>query len=1279
MAEKSYIENLARSLVWNSTLGLFGLESPDEDLREWQAENPKMNLVTELAPLGFGTVKAMGALAKTEKYGKWAKSLAKSEKVAKSPFLAKASQEAALLAPVEFGRQAIGYGIQESTDLEGGTAGERFANATLDTAFGAGIGGLIGKISSGGKRIKLPSQLRELSAEDSWQMNLRKAKKVFAETADADVKREVEKVIWKLERQIKEEGRAHMVSSLDGDTGNSARIMNTVFKGTSQIKSRTLSLNKDIGFNSLKELEGEISSLKKTGVLPDDWIEYAQFPRTISVSNPTLAKKIDTQIVNTLPEVGEGWRMGKEKDGLYVLARKTGAEGKWFVTKTDTPGKFVKGAGELQAVVEKTAWRDPDTIYKPTGDAENVLDKTLKLNDLLDVGVAGMKGQEGTLWQAGKKGVTQLGKTLGLGELAESELLSNLSDFSKRNFAPTVFKFKNHPLARKIYAVAQSTLDNGKKKAQELVYGKPEVGGDSLLGVVAKGIKRDDPSAFANKLRLLAEKSPEKFDAFLDVIDREIPYEKVLSDDLLKSSLGVEGMDVLSSLQGIHNRAIMELFSTAEKLHIPDAKLFPLRKGHYGISHYWNGSLRQGILNEKGNLVYIVSGENRKGIKKLAEGIIEEAKKEGRDWRLGEYWTKERNLDLRQEKLLSSDAFSLANEFASRYNDFHPDVKLAGFFRPRSGVGGYNTAKSAEEFLQSLSYSLENKYIWMANEINSRVLEKDLATLGIDNPKVAVMLQDTLNTLEGKQGIFSQLVNKTTDSILAPVLGTDSASKIVNAINKASVHLDLGFGNLAYGLANILQPITTVLPHLSLLRECPSALQWAYDGVPLISKSGKAMQVHTLSPLKIMWESLKLMGNPKGEKGFSEFLEQMVRDGVLSPRFIESYIGENSGLAKGLTESIREKNFSGMIMNMSTMLPTFSEQASRGYALTVGYKYFNSLADAGLLSKEQVYSAARKFTENTMFQFAASDRARILQGPVGGAWGLFKNWTMHYVGWQMQYLEAGLKYGAWKPYMYSNLATSLLGGAGSSEIGAVIERFTEWAGNDKMSNLLYDRWGDSVGSSFLLYGIPGAFGLSLQSQVNSPFRDPGEETQRFMGMVWGNRLKALWNSLDSAIDYYSTTGLNPANDEKFRREIARALAPKMLYRTTRVINDTLYSSSGSKVLDMSPIEKAAYVYFNLPSTRVSQALEISNAIWKDKEKRSELTSRYSDVMSEALFNGDGRLMFRVIQRGLADGVDLGSVMNGANRKLENRFLTPVERNKDYYGVWGTTLGSLNLI
>ena len=1279
MADRTYLENLARSAFWNSTFGLFGLENPDEEVQDWEAENKKAAFLTEVLPLGVASAKAMSLIGKGTKYGQWAKGLARAEKSAAHPFLSKAASEAALLAPVELSRQGIGYAIQENTDLEGGTIGERALNATLDIGLGGLVAGGIGLIGSAGRRVKLPSQLADLSAADSWQQNLRKARQVFNETTDPDVKREVENVIWKLERQIKEESRQNMVSAFSDTPGKELNNLNSVFRGTGEIRSRTFSTNRETGFTSLKELDKTLADLKATGVLPEDWLEYSQFPREVSARGLKAQKRLDNKIINSLPEVGEGWRMGKEKDGLYVLARRTGESGKWFVTKTDNPAKFVKGQGALQEVLSKDAWRDPDTIYKPIGDGNAVLDRALKMNEALNAGVRGSDLAGTKFWETSREGAAQLGKALGLGNLGESELLGNLVDFSKRNFAPTMFKFKNHPLARKIYAVAQNTLDTAKRKAQELVYGVPEVGDDSLLSVVGKGIKRDDPRAFANMLRAFAKNSPEKFDAFLDVIDRQIPLEEALVNPTYSTALGEEGFKVLETLQKLSDDAIREITLSAGSLNIPENKLFPLRKGHYGISHYWEGSLRQGILDEKGNLVYIVGGDNRKGIRKMAEGVIEEAKKDGRDWRLGEYWSKERALDLRQEKLLAPDEFSLANEFAARYSDAHPEVKNASFFLPRSGVGGYNRAKTAEELIENLSYSLENKYIWLANEINDRVLAKDLATLGIDNPKVAVMLEDTLDVLKGKQGVFSQLVNKTFDSVLAPVLGTDSASKIVRAVNTASVHLDLGFGNMAYALANILQPITTVLPQLSLLRECPQALQWAYDGVPLIAKSGKGMQVNTLSPLKIMWESMKLMGNPKLEEGFSEFLEQMVRDGALSPRFIESYIGENSGLGQGLAASFREGNFSGMIKNMSTMLPTFSEQASRGYAMTVGYKYFNSLAKAGMLSKDQVYSAAKKFTENTMFQFAASDRARILQGPVGGAWGLFKNWTMHYVGWQMQYMEAALKHGAWKPYMYSNLATSLLGGMGASEIGATMERFVEWGTGDKMSNLLYDRWGDSTESNMLLYGIPGAFGFSLQSQVNSPFRDPGEETQRFMGFVWGSRLKALWNSADAAIDYYASTGKNPAGDKNFQNAIMRALAPKMIYRQSQIVNDTLYSgTTRTKVLDLTPIESLSYRFFNLPSTRIDQAFRISNEIWNDKEKRSALTSRYSTVMADALQEGNGELMFRLIQRGLADGVDIGGMMSGANKKLENRNLTPLARNTDYYGMYGLTASELGL-
>lgn len=1279
MAESSYLENLAKNLLWNSTVGLFGLEAPDEELQDWKAENPKMALATEILPLGYGTAKAMSAVARGTKYGSWARGLGKAENFAQHPFLSRAAQEAALMAPVELGRQAIGLGIQSVTDLEGGSVSERVIQAATDIGFGSVLGGTLGLLSSAGKRA--PKVLADLSAADSWQQNLRRAQARLAEVADQpEVAQEVQYGINKLSRAIREETRDKMVGALEGDVVPARmKDLNSVFKGTGQIRSRMLSTVQDTGFSSLKELEDVMDELRTSGTIPEDWLQYSQFPRLAEARTPAGAARMDRGITESLDSVGNGWWLGKEQEGLYVLGRKLG-DGRWFVTKTDNPGKFIPEQGSLKAVTERNAWRDPETIYKPVEGLENSpYNKALGFYNALDEGATGAAAKGDSLWGIGEKALKRYGERLGLKDLADSELLGNVKDSFSRYISPTVFKFKESPLARKIYAVASKIRDDSIKRAQELVYGKPRVEGESVWKVAAKGIKRDDPGAFATMARKLAQERPQEFDAVLEVIDRQIPYENVWANPELSNKLGVEGQKLLDTLQALHNESVGEIYKVANALGIPSSKLFPLKKGHYGISHYWKGSLRQGIVNEHGNLVYIVGGENRKGIRKMAEGVIEEAKKEGRDWRLGEYWSKEKSLDLRQEKLLAADEFSLANEFAQKYAQGHPEVSSASFFLPQSGVGGYNRAKTAEDLIQALSYSLENKYLWLGNETSDRLLAKDLATLGIDQPKVAAKLEDTLMALRGEQGTFSKLVNKTADQILAPVLGTDSASKIVRTLNTTSVYLDLGFGNMAYALANMLQPMTTVLPQLTMLRDCPEALQWAYDGVPLVSKSGKGMVVNTLSPMKIMWESMKLMGNPKVEEGFSEFLEQMVRDGVLSPRFIESYIGESSGLATGLIDSFKQGNFSGMLKGLATSIPTFSEQASRGYAMTVGYKYFNSLAKAGMLSKEQVYAAARKFTENTMFQFAASDRARILQGPVGGAWGLFKNWTMHYVGWQMQYLNAALKHGAWKPYLYSNLTTSLLGGLGSSEVGAVLERFTEAYTGDKLSNLLYDRWGDTAGSQMLLYGLPGAFGFSLQSQVNSPFRDPGEEAQRFMGFVYSNRLQALWNSVGDAVDYYTTTGKNPAGDRKFQQDVMRALAPKMIYRSTQVVGDTLFSAStGTKMLDLSPLESMAYQYFNLPSTRIDQSFKISREIWEDKEKRRLLTSKYSGIMADAMQAGDGELMYRIIQRALVDGVDIGGLVDGAQTKLENRYLTPLERNTDYYGVWGATASELEL-
>ena len=234
--------------------------------------------------------------------------------------------------------------------------------------------------------------------------------------------------------------------------------------------------------------------------------------------------------------------------------------------------------------------------------------------------------------------------------------------------------------------------------------------------------------------------------------------------------------------------------------------------------------------------------------------------------------------------------------------------------------------------------------------------------------------------------------------------------------------------------------------------------------------------------------------------------------------------------------------------------------------------------------------------------------------------------------------------------MFSNLATTTLGGLGASEMGKVAERFAEWGSDSNMVELLYDSWGNNALSNSALYGIPGMFGVSLQGQVNSPFTDPGEEIQRYMGFVYSNRLKALWNSIGAGVDYYSTTGQSPVKDRMLQMNLARAFAPKMIYRDMQIVGgDLLSASTGSKVVgDLGKAEEIAYKYFNLPSVRIQQGFEISNHIWKDKNKKKELTSKYGKVMADALESSDGTMIQRVMQRALVDGVEMESQIGRAH-------------------------------
>lgn len=1284
---QDYAINALGNAAWSGTLGLLGLEPP-ESLKEWQEENPKAALASGFTGT-IATLTPMGKALQASAYGaKVATAIKASEKLAKAPVAAKALEFMALDAPIELGRQALGFGVQKAFDLEGQDVFDRALESGLSLGLSAGVGAIGGAIISSGKHAMTNLKLKEIDVKDPWQWQLRKINSMVAEESDPIVKRDLENAALKLNKAIRGETRDRLIGRLENETESfKGFTMNDVLKGNWGFKSRLLQTTSDATdttrFRSGKELLDVLETMEED--FGADWVAHTQFPRWVQGDKKAL-KKVSRGMDKTgkfagLEYTGDGWFIGKEQDGMYVIAKsmKTrGGKNGMMVFKTDTPEKFLPQKFETKAKIDRNMFVDPNSVYKDIEAIPNSLyNQSLRVGRFLAENgqEASLSPAAGSIWDATDKGFSKLMQKItgDAGFLKDSEIWNRTKTFAKRYVYPTVFKFKNSPEARRIVAQAKYTMDTARLKAAEKIFGAPRVDLEgSTIGWLTKGIARNDPEAWATKAKAFAKANPEGEKVFVDILNARVPTDALT--EAQRQLLGKEGLDLLHALDVMDSEIFNEMTASIDALHLGEKAKYIMRQGHRGISHYFEGSLRQAVLDEHGNVVHISAGNSKGVVMEQAKDIIERAKELGREWSLGDYWSHDRALDMKHLKMLNPEDAQVSEMLAEKYTQ--GKVLDASFQKSSADISGFKAVRSMNDIIESLHTSVENKYVWLGNEIIDNVLAKDIQALGLVDPQTAVMVQDTLKAVQGQSGEFSAFVNRTFDSVLSPLLGSNSASKIAQTLNASMARLDLGFWNMSYFLANLLQPLQTVTPQLSMLMRCPEALQWAYDTVPICgAKRGGLVSV--FSPFKWLSKGMRLMANPKVEDGLEEFLAQMVKEGTLTSRALESYVGESSEYGLNLVKAFREGKFASGLKNIANWTANYSEQVSRAYALTVGYAYGNSLSKARLAqglegwSKDQLYTFARKFCDNTMFQFATADRAKILQGPVGTTWGLFKNWAMHWVGWEMQYLDAGLKYGQWTPFMLSNTMTALLGGIGASEVGKLGERFYEWASDEKMARALYDRWDNSPESNLVLYGIPGAFGFSLRNQVTSAFADPGDEASRMLSVASFSRLKALWNALGSGMDYYVSTGdINFAKDRNFQQQLLRAVAPKNLYRQLQVVDGQI-RTMGTKnlVMNAGPAASFFYKWFNLPSVDIDQAFKISGEIWKDKNARIEATAAASNVLADALETADSRVIAQVLAQVGAQGLELDSVINAASTKLSNRSTPLLLREHDALMDW----------
>jgi hypothetical protein len=96
----------------------------------------------------------------------------------------------------------------------------------------------------------------------------------------------------------------------------------------------------------------------------------------------------------------------------------------------------------------------------------------------------------------------------------------------------------------------------------------------------------------------------------------------------------------------------------------------------------------------------------------------------------------------------------------------------------------------------------------------------------------------------------------------------------------------------------------------------------------------------------------------------------------------------------------------------------------------------------------------------------------------------------------------------------------------------------------------------------------------------------------------------------------------------------------------------------------------------LNPTLVERQAAASDALYHNREKMKAATRAFGDAMAEALSAGDGQAANVVIQRALAQGVDISNIFRSANSRERQERKLPAERfaNPAALAEWRNVIG-----
>lgn len=1001
-------------------------------------------------------------------------------------------------------------------------------------------------------------------------------------------------------------------------------------------------------------------------------------------ARPTRVGELATQANTKLAEaarIRKELGAGKAKAAPPKPAGVFQSGDRWAVVHTDRPGAFVRDLEKLNAA-NKQQWETLRRMFQPMGHDPHLFNQAddILLNTVSPLDVARMSRQSRKTWVAETvKALSNRGfKAAGLDN---NYALRNYADRLYDVFAPAMFKERRNSLFARYSGLLQNRLRTVNEKVNEAIFGREglKAGAKGTLGRNFERQRIDGQMAFRETVAQLTD---EELDTVVKALITQTPAKEVakLAAD---GQISEQAFAAVQRMQDINANFMNDIVLPATKS-LGEKGNFDLLEG-YVIPRVLLGDWRVPVKTEGGHLVYLASGKTRKAAEQTAKAIVEEAESRG-----VKYVADVPNLKHAVEMTLD-DVTDIMEDMAKKM-DSDPEaldivqsamkrVQFVGVkrkaqlpYRPRtpgslvnerSGIKATDTSYTREEFIKAFEAHIRKMGNFAAVHSFMERWGNEIMALKGDN---RVLYDDVMRRAQqamGVEGQITRVLNEKLSTVLGPQLGSKAATKIAAATNKALYAWQLGFANPTFALLNALSPLQTVLPQLAFVMRAPSVeSNLLLHHVPIFGAEGKAIgQGAFLDPMKVLWNAVRQLRNADEE--LQHIHVRLRNDNTLHPMLFEEHVGAGAANPQTLKESFQSGGWAQFLVDGSTIMARKSEEFARIVSANAGYlvgKHQLGLAD------EQLYHFVKRFAESTNYLYGQSDRARLITGPVGSMFGLFKNWQMHFMGMMAVYAGLGIKHNVWAPMVWQMATASTLGGLGATPLRHLADGLANWAtdGETKDGFLwMQEHWGRPWADG-AFFGPMGALGVSLQASASIPGTDVRNDLQMITNSVVLERMKALGGTIGAAYQHWQVTGNNPLADSNIRDQLLAAAAPRAVSRAASVVEGNYVKSMGTGYPQLqNPSFTAKVVHgMGFNAVEIERHQVAARRLYKDQQARKAETSSAGKNYAAAIAAQDYDEADRVITASIARGLDISSVMASAGNYRRREEGDLLDRYKD---------------